>query len=169
MTIDPLVESDLDAVMRIEQESYSVPWTRKMFRDELEGNPFASLVVSRVAETIVGHLCYWVIFEELHIMNLAVSPDHRRHGIAGAMMTHAVTHACTQGAHSAMLEVRASNMPAITFYTHIGFRQIARRKQYYSNPVEDAMIMRRISLDTHDATHMTNNQEALQPMETARG
>lgn len=145
MTIDPLVESDLDDVVRIEQKSFSAPWTQKMFRDELVGNPFASLFVSREAGTIVGHVCYWVIFEELHIMNLAVNPDYRRRGIANAMMTQAITHACTQGAHSAMLEVRASNVSAIAFYTQIGFQQIALRKQYYSNPVEDAMILRRIS------------------------
>ena len=145
MTIDPLLESDLDDVMRIEQASFSVPWTQKMFRDELGGNPFASLFVGREAGTIMSHVCYWVIFEELHIMNLAVSPNNRRRGIASAMMSHAITHARTQGAHSAMLEVRASNVPAIAFYTQIGFQQIALREQYYSNPVEDAMIMRRIS------------------------
>ncbi len=158
MTIDPFIESDLDDVMRIEQDSFSAPWTRKMFRDEFEGNPFASLFVSREAGTIVGHVCYWVIFQELHIMNLAVSPDYRRRGIASAMLTHAITYACTQGAHSAMLEVRASNVPAIAFYTQIGFQQIALREQYYSNPVEDAMILRRITLDTGDVAPITHAQ-----------
>ena len=82
-------------------------------------------------------------------------------GIASAMMTHAITQACTQGAHTAMLEVRASNVPAIAFYTRIGFQQIACRGQYYSNPVENAMIMRRMLPDTGDATHTTNSQDVL--------
>ena len=158
MTIDPFIESDLDDVVRIEQESFSEPWTRKMFRDELEGNPFASLFVSRKAGTIVGHVCFWVLFEELHIMNVAVSPDHRRRGIASLMLAHAITHARTQGAHSAMLEVRASNVPALAFYTQMGFQQIALREQYYSNPVEDAMILRRNTLDTDDVAPIAHTQ-----------
>jgi len=159
----------LDDIMQIEQASFSMQWTRKMFRDELEGNPFASLFVGREAGTIISHMCYWLIFEELHIMTIAVSPHYRRHGVASAMMTHAITHARTQDAHSAMLEVRASNVPAIAFYTHIGFQQIACRGQYYSNPVEDAMIMRRMLLDTGDATQTTSTQEALHTMKAVSG
>ncbi len=169
MTIDSLVESDLDDVIRIEQASFSMPWTRKMFCDELAGNPFASLFVGRETGIIISYMCYWVIFEELHIMNIAVSPHYRRHGIASAMMTHATTHAHTQGARSAMLEVRVSNVPAIAFYTDIGFQRIACRERYYLNPVEDAMIMRRTSLDISNTVPTTNNQNALHTTEAANG
>ena len=169
VTIDPLIESDLDDVVRIERDSFSVPWTRKMFHDELAGNPFASLFVSREGGTIVGYACYWVIFEELHIMNLAVSPSHHRRGIASAMMTHAIAHACACGVHEAMLEVRASNVPAIAFYTQFGFQKIALRERYYSNPVEDAMILRRRSLDTVNATHSIDDQKALHMTKAVSG
>ena len=131
-----------------------------MFCDEREGNPFASLLVSREQAAIVGYVCYWVIFEELHIMNLAVTFTHRRRGVAKAMLTHTMTRACSQGAHAAMLEVRASNTSAIALYAHMGFQQIALRERYYSNPPEDAMIMRWISLDAGNAARMTSEPEA---------
>ena len=169
MTIHPLLESDLNDVVRIEQDSYSAPWTRKMFVDELEGNPFASLFVCREAEIIVGHVCYWVIFEELHILNLAVSSSHRRRRFASALMTHTITNACAHGAHSAMLEVRASNIPATTFYTQIGFQQIALRAQYYSNPVEDAIIMRCALVTTAHADRISPTVNTSRPEETISG
>ena len=159
MTIDPLVEADLEYVLHIEEASCAPQWTRKMFLDDLEGNPFASLFVCRKAERIVGHVCSWMIFEELHIMNVAVSPDHRRCGIARAMITHAFRHAYAKGAHSARLEVRASNTPAIACYSRLGFHMIACRERYYSNPVEDAIMMKRDTLDTSAAAPM-NTQEA---------
>ncbi len=161
MTIDLLTEFDLDTVVRIEQETFSVPWTRKMFRDELEGNPFASLLVSREAGVIVGYVCYWVIFEELHIMNLAVVTDYQRQGIANAMMSHAIAHACANGAHTAMLEVRVSNVAAVAFYTRLGFQKIALRYRYYVNPVEDAMILRWRSLEIKNDAHTLDGQEAV--------
>ena len=159
MTIDPLVEADLDDVLRIEQTSRAAQWTRKMFLDDLVGNPFAWMFVCRKTEKIVGHICSWVLFEELHILNVAVNPDHRRCGIARAMITHALTHALAQGARSARLEVRASNTPALACYSRLGFCTTARRERYYSNPIDDAVVMRRNTLDISATPSMTTTQE----------
>ncbi len=150
MTITLLSHEDLDFIMHIEQTSFSAPWTRKMFCDELDGNPFASLLAARNQGVIVGHVCFWVIFEELHVMNLAVHVDHRRQGVATAMMTHVIALAHEQGANVAMLEVRTSNTAAIAFYSRMGFGQIATRRAYYSNPTEDAMIMRCVDLQSEN-------------------
>ena len=162
MIINALLESDLDDVLQIEQASFTSPWTRKMFLNELAGNPFTFLAACREESTIIGYVCYWIVFEELHMMNLATNPKYRRQGIARTLMTHVLTQARKHGAQSAMLEVRASNTPATTFYTQLGFQQIGLRKQYYADPVEDAIIMRRASLEADNASQPITNQNKTQ-------
>ena len=157
MTITPISHDDLDSIMDIEHAAFSAPWTRKMFCDELDGNPFASLLAACNQGMIVGHVCFWVIFEELHVMNLAVHVDHRRQGVATAMMTHVIALAAEQGARVAMLEVRTSNTAAIAFYSQMGFEQIAARRAYYSKPTEDAMILRRVGLQSEDNDPLTGD------------
>ena len=150
MTIEPATADDLDCIVQIAGVSFTSPWTKKMFEAELSGNPFASLVTARrrtgedipeATSAIVGYLCYWVVFEELRLMDLAVDPRLRRRGVARMLVTHALGSARASGALRAVLEVRASNQPAQALYEQFGFRFVTRRANYYTHPTEDAILM----------------------------
>jgi len=141
--LSPMQERDLDEVVALEQASFPEPWTRKMFLGELRGNVFAVNVVARDGEagTLLGYILFWVVFEELHLMNLAIRQDIRRRGLGREMARHALSVGAARGARTALLEVRASNVAAITLYEGLGFTQTGRRKGYYDCPREDAVIM----------------------------
>lgn len=149
--LSPMQESDLNEVLALEQASFTEPWTRKMFLGELRGNAFAVNVVARAGEagygmglaagTLLGYIMFWVVFEELHLMNLAVRPDARRRGLGTALARHALAVGAARGARTALLEVRASNLAAIALYEGLGFARKNVRKGYYDHPREDAVIM----------------------------
>ncbi len=146
LEIIPATQQDLDRIVRIEQESFPAPWTRKMFEAELDGNPFGSLVTARAIldgmdTALVGYICFWVVFEELRLMNLAVDAPARRQGVAAELVRRALNAGRERGALRAILEVRASNVPARRLYEQAGFRQIALRANYYTHPVEGAVMM----------------------------
>ena len=146
LLIEQATARDLDRILRIEQESFSAPWTRKMFEVELTQNPFGHLHVARPAESsreLVGYVCFWVVFEELRLMTLGVEPSRRRQGIGRALLHHALVSGRAQGATKALLEVRASNAAALRMYEQAGFHRTAVRARYYTNPVEDAVLMER--------------------------
>jgi ribosomal-protein-alanine N-acetyltransferase len=149
--LTPMQESDLDEVLALEQACFHEPWTRKMFLGELRGNAFATNLVLRAGEAgygdgipggaLLGYVMFWVVFEELHLMNLAVSPEVRRRGIATRLIRHALSVGAARGAKTALLEVRASNAAAIAMYQQLGFIKKDVRRGYYENPREDAVIM----------------------------
>ncbi|MGQ0812427.1 MAG: ribosomal protein S18-alanine N-acetyltransferase [Nitrospiraceae bacterium] len=145
--IEPAILADLPDILRIEETCFSAPWTRKMFEAELQGNKFAHFLIARQSETehgiprIVGYLSFWVIFEELRFMNLAVIQAARRQGIAHALVAQGLAVGMSGGVSRAVLEVRASNSAACALYEGIGFRKTSIRTGYYSNPVEDAVLM----------------------------
>ena len=142
--IGPAEPGDLDDLVRLEEACFSTPWTRKMLEAELSGNPFAHFLVARDTGSsgrVVGYLCFWIVFEEVRVMNLAVAKEHRRRGVAAALVDRALRAGAAQAATRAVLEVRASNQAAIALYRRFGFVQVSTRRQYYSNPVEDAVLM----------------------------
>ena len=145
--VQPLVPSDLDDVLAIERASFAAPWNRTMFDCELLRNPFGRLYGALLdrptgpGTTLLGYVCYWVVFDELRLMNLAVHPDHRRHGIARRLIRYALGDGLDQGTTRALLEVRASNTAARRFYHVLGFQQYGQRTAYYTNPSEDAILM----------------------------
>ncbi|MEK7294593.1 MAG: ribosomal protein S18-alanine N-acetyltransferase [Nitrospirota bacterium] len=147
LLIERATAQDLDRILRIEQESFSVPWTRKMFEVELNQNPFGHVYVARPAEGhaqeggFIGYVCFWVVFEEFRLMTLAVEPSARRRGFGRTLLRHAMALGRAQGATRALLEVRASNAAALRLYAQEGFQQGAVRTRYYTNPVEDAVLM----------------------------
>jgi ribosomal-protein-alanine N-acetyltransferase len=153
LVIEPATRDDLDCLVRLEQASFTAPWTRKMFEAELDGNPFSRLLVARPhpgrgdASDAVGYACFWVVFEELRIMNLAVAPAARRHGIARALIRRALAQGLAGGATRAVLEVRASNVAAVRLYEAEGFTAYAVRAAYYRDPIEDALLMSLEPLD----------------------
>ncbi|TAJ07002.1 MAG: ribosomal-protein-alanine N-acetyltransferase [Nitrospirae bacterium] len=147
---EPAQRGDLDRLVAIEQASFTAPWTRKMLEAELQ-NPFSQLLTARRRSDgrtgeIVGYLCFWIVFEELRLMNLAVEAGSRRRGIARALVLHALSLARDRGATRAVLEVRVSNHAARRLYEGLGFRQVAVRSRYYADPIEDAVLMQRESV-----------------------
>src|SRR6478736_5656544 len=152
-TIEPATRGSLSEISKIEVACFSAPWTRKMLEAELSGNPFAHFLVARQegrtegsAEAIVGYLCYgylcyWIVFEELRLMNLAVIESMRHRGIARSLVSTALQTGISHSAHRAVLEVRASNQAAQRLYEGFGFSQTAIRPKYYATPEEDAVLM----------------------------
>lgn len=147
LLIERATAQDLDRILWIEQASFSVPWTRKMFEVELNQNPFGHLYVARPAGGpeqeggFIGYVCFWVVFEEFRLMTLAVEPSVRRRGFGRTLLRHAMVLGRAQGATRALLEVRVSNAAALRLYAQEGFQQGAVRMRYYTNPVEDAVLM----------------------------
>jgi ribosomal-protein-alanine N-acetyltransferase len=145
--IVPATSVDLSAILKIEEACFSAPWTRKMLEAELSGNPFAHFLLAKESGSVeqraalVGYLCYWIVFEEFRLMNLAVIESMRHRGIAKSLMSRALQTGLAQSATRAVLEVRASNTAAITLYRNLGFRHVSLRSSYYVNPVEDAVLM----------------------------
>ena len=138
----------LSEILAVEEACFSAPWTRKMLEGELSGNPFAHFLVARPRreeeaskQAILGYLCYWIVFEEVRLMNLAVIESMRHRGIARSLVSTALRTGVSQCAHRAVLEVRASNRAAQALYQGFGFSQTAVRPKYYTNPVEDAVLM----------------------------
>ena len=146
-TIEPATLGSVSEILKIEEACFSAPWTRKMLEAELSGNPFAHFLVARQegadasSEVIVGYLCYWIVFEEIRLMNLAVIESMRHRGIAKSLVATALQTGIAQAAHRAVLEVRASNHAAQRLYQGFGFSQTAVRPKYYTNPEEDAVLM----------------------------
>jgi len=145
MLIAPATPADLDAIDEIERHSFATPWPRQVFEAEL-AREVARLDVAR-APAILGFCNYWIVVDprgtagEVHILAIATHPDHRRAGIAAALLAHALDQGRAQRASLATLEVRRGNLPAIALYEHAGFRTVHVRKQYYQDNGEDALVM----------------------------
>ena len=145
--IEPATVEALPDILQIEEACFSAPWTRKMLAAELSGNQFAQFLIAKCPDpgsgafVVAGYFCYWIVFEEVRLMNLAVLAPFRRQGVARRLVCTALRAGLERGASRAMLEVRASNQEALTLYHRLGFRQTATRTRYYVNPDEDAVLM----------------------------
>ena len=141
--IDPLAgESDLDGVLAVESESFTNPWTKEMYAWELQNRSVCHIYVARTPECQVAGFCaFWLVFDEIHINNVAVRPEYRGRGMGTAVMHRVFAEARELGARRATLEVRASNSGARRLYERLGFYVAGTRPSYYSSPVEDALIL----------------------------
>lgn len=142
----PIGLDRLEEVVEIERRCFSDPWSRAMFLSEIEvgGGTFArgALVADKKGEErLVGYSFAVLVMDEAHLGNLAVDPGYRRKGVAQRLLGDLITEARRQGVRRVTLEVRESNVHARTFYARNGFIDIAMRKSYYQNPVEDAIVM----------------------------
>jgi len=135
-------ESHVAAIAEIEKLCFSDPWSEKSIATEL-GSKLSCWLVAMEDETLVGYVGSQSVLGESDMMNIAVHPEHRRKGIAEALVTALVTELSARGNHGLMLEVRPSNAPAIALYDKLGFVQVGRRPNYYRNPKEDALILRK--------------------------
>jgi [ribosomal protein S18]-alanine N-acetyltransferase len=139
---DPGANDLIDAIVGLESESFTNPWSRDTLVWELQNSDVTRVHVLRdETDAIVAFSVCWIIFDELHINTLAVAPEFRRRGFATALLQAVMAEAEREGAVKATLEVRASNTPALALYERLGFRISARRPGYYTNPQEDALIL----------------------------
>ena len=131
--------ADLAAVARIEATAFPDPWSAEQFRTHL-GDLF---LVAVVGEEVVGYLVAWMVEAEAEILNVAVAADLRRRGSARGLLADALQRLGRAGVTSVFLEVRPSNLAARHLYAAAGFREVGRRRGYYTMPREDALVMRR--------------------------
>jgi ribosomal-protein-alanine N-acetyltransferase len=137
--VRPMVESDLDSVLTIEQASFSTPWKRDHFLHEITA-PHSYPFVAVYGGTIAGYVCLTALFEEAQILDIAVAPDVRGRGIARALMQFAAGLAREKGAEVLLLEVRSTNHAAISLYERFGFSRCGVRVGYYDG-LDDALLM----------------------------
>jgi len=132
---------DIEQVVAIDQVSFSMPWPERSFRYELTDNPASRCWVVEADGKIVAMLVAWLLVDEAHIATIATHPDYRRQGIAKKLMIHALCYMAKEGAVSSFLEVRESNIAALEMYHKFGFEVSGRRRGYYKDNQEDAILM----------------------------
>ena len=140
MKLLPMSQSHVAQIAALERECFSDPWSENSIRQELE-NELSFWLVAEEDGEVVGYVGSQTVLGESDVMNLAVSPNRRRRGIAKALMQALETHLAQAGSEKLTLEVRASNEAAFALYTRLGFRQIGVRPNYYFHPKEDARIL----------------------------
>jgi len=142
-TIEPLTAPDeIDAILAIEQASFTNPWTREMYLAELKNEGVSFFYLARdKGRRILGFCSFWRVLDELHINNIAVVPEYRRLGVASALLRRVLDEAARFGIRRTMLEVRQSNAPARQLYEQFGFVVGGTRSKYYTNPIEDALVL----------------------------
>lgn len=144
LTIRKAGLSDIKAIFAIEKESFPTPWSRWTFIAELT-QPISHFLVIGPASPepwqLWGYIIFWVAADEMHLLNLAVHPKQRRRGIARVLLEAALRQSRVQGAKVAWLEVRPSNAAARALYESFGFREVGRRRGYYEDTQEDAILL----------------------------
>jgi [ribosomal protein S18]-alanine N-acetyltransferase len=143
--ISPMHRSDLEDVLEIEKHAFRSPWSRQIYLEELD-REWARLDVVRErgedGESRVVAFCnYWLVRDEVHLLNLATHPDRRRNGHGRALMNHMVEFARRQVCRYITLEVRKSNQGALDLYRQFGFLPVGIRPKYYVEDQEDAVVM----------------------------
>lgn len=139
----------LDRVAGLQHQSFTSPWSADAIGWELRETDVARLYVLEVedrdagtgADRLLAYCACWIIFDELHINSLAVAPEERRRGHARRLLSHVFEEAVREGATSATLEVRRSNVAALGLYERLGFQVEATRANYYQKPREDALVL----------------------------
>jgi len=136
-------ERDLPAVLAIERLSFPNPWHESTFRGEIQNRSISYpwVIVREPGSHVVGYIIFWKIGEEVQVNNIAVHPDFRRRGLGEALLRKVISWVKQQGAQYITLEVRQSNLAAQALYFKLGFKPVGIRRFYYSNPVEDALVM----------------------------
>ena len=142
MILTEMKQEHVSQVAALEKVCFSDPWSENSVAYELT-NKLAYWLVALEGDTVVGYIGSQTVMEETDMMNVAVHPDYRRKGIAEALVNGLVEALKERGSHCLTLEVRASNEPAKSLYEKLGFSQIGRRPNYYRNPREDALILRK--------------------------
>ena len=141
MRIEKMNADHVLQVAQLEKLCFSDPWSENSVAGELR-NDLAHWLVALEEENVAGYIGSQTVMGETDMMNVAVHPEHRRKGIAEALVKALVADLKDMGSHALTLEVRASNESAIALYRKLGFGEVGRRRNYYRNPREDALILR---------------------------
>ena len=142
MDLIQMNETHVSQVAQLERLCFSMPWSENSIRYELT-NPLALWLVAVDGDVVAGYVGSQSVMGEADMMNLAVFPDYRRQGIGEMLVKRLVEELTANAVSSLTLEVRASNTGAIELYNKLGFAQVGRRPNYYKNPKEDALILRK--------------------------
>lgn len=140
-TIRKMKEADIDSLLEIERQSFPTPWNGRMFRDQLDMEDIAVNLSLVEENSVIGYLTAWFVFDEIHLMSIAVAPDRRCRGYANRMLNAVIDMGKERGMCRMVLEVRVGNTVAHQFYEKRGFRLIGKRKGYYRETGEDAFVM----------------------------
>jgi ribosomal-protein-alanine N-acetyltransferase len=132
---------DVPAVIDLDRKSFSLPWPERSFRFEVTENPASHCWVAEVDGKVIGMIVVWLIVDEAHVATIATHPDFRRQGIAKSLLSHALLNLIEEGARTSFLEVRESNLAAQEMYRKFGYEETGRRRRYYSDNDEDAILM----------------------------
>ncbi len=138
--IGRITPEDLDGIVSIENVSFPTPWPRRVFERELKSEKSYNRVI-RFGGMVVGYIVTWTIYDEVHILNIAVHPDFRNMGLGERLLRDCLGHSARSGLKYAILEVRVSNARARGLYEKMGFKTIHTRRKYYSDTGEDAYVM----------------------------
>lgn len=140
--IRPMSTADLPRVMEIEYACYTMPWNETTFRGLLRRSD-ADLFVLEADGVVAGYAVFWSVLDQGELGNVAVSPEWRRRGFARRLLDAVTARARERRIREVFLEVRVSNLRAQHIYRRYGFREVGRRRNYYMEPVEDALVMRK--------------------------
>lgn len=140
MNIIRAEEKYLPEIMKLENACFAPSWSEQSVLSEFTAEG-ADFLLDVDGDEIMGFCSIRTMYEDAELFQIAVSPEHRRNGLAEKMLNYALDCAKSRGAEKMMLEVRQGNAPAIALYEKLGFTRIALRKNYYEQPVENAVIM----------------------------
>ncbi len=132
---------DIDRIHEIETKSFATPWSKEAFHNELTMNKFALYTVIEVGNEVAGYCGAWMVIDEVHITNIALLPEYRGMKLGEALLRKVMDLVKELGAKTMTLEVRVSNLVAQSLYRKLGFQEGAIRKQYYTDNLEDALVM----------------------------
>ncbi len=140
--IREMKETDVDEVLAIEKRSFVAPWSKRVFRETIAFPHSFNLVArKKVDNRMIGYANFYLIKDEAHMLNIAIAPDSRKKGYAGRLLGYAIDALRQKGAGEFFLEVREGNEDAKKLYRKLGFTMIGRRKKYYTETNEDALVM----------------------------
>jgi [ribosomal protein S18]-alanine N-acetyltransferase len=143
--VRPMTAADLPRVLEIEQVAFRNPWSAELLRREL-GHDWSTILVAeepgpRGQMTLVGFVIFWIVHDELHVLNVATAPEHRNRGVARLVLETTLDQGRRKRCTLATLEVRRSNAAALGLYRDFGFRPVGIRPNYYVDEGEDAIVM----------------------------
>ena len=147
ITFRKMTVEDISAVVELDRKSFSLPWPERSFRFELTENPASRCWVAELDGHIVGMIVVWLIVDEAHVATIATDPQYRRQGIGKRLLAHALRELIDDGARSSFLEVRETNLAAQDMYRKFGYEATGRRRHYYRDNDEDALLMTLDSLN----------------------
>ena len=140
--IEKMTQVHVAQIAQLEKLCFSDPWSEKSIAAELDCR-LSCWLVALDREKVIGYVGSQTVIDESDMMNIAVHPDFRRQGVAEALVGSLSDALRLRGSKALTLEVRVSNVPAIRLYQKLGFGQVGRRPNYYRNPKEDALILRK--------------------------